>query len=181
MIMRRPYSRTTTRRDRPAEGTRNAQVTAAEVKEQAKDKSGKVRRIGKSVSPRRPRYGEVLFIDARTLGHMVSRTQRELTDTDIARIAETYHAWRGEDAGLKPYEDAVGFCASVHLDTIREHHHVLTPGRYVGTEAIEDDGEPLDEKIARLTAEIREGFAGRAELQSKVLAALDSLSVVDDV
>ena len=123
-----------------------------------KDKSGKARRIGPSVSPRRPRYGEVLFIDARTLGHMVSRTNRELADADIARIADTYHAWRGEGADLKPYEDVPGFCASVDLDTIREHQHVLTPGRYVGSEAVEDDGEPLDEKIARLTAEIHDGF-----------------------
>ena len=132
-----------------------------------KDKSGKARRIGPSVSPRRPRYGEVLFIDARTLGHMVSRTNRELADADIARIADTYHAWRGEGADLKPYEDVPGFCASVDLDTIREHQHVLTPGRYVGSEAVEDDGEPLDEKIARLTAEIRDGFAKRAELQAE--------------
>ncbi len=68
-----------------------------------RDKSGKARRIGPSVSPRRPRYGEVLFIDARTLGHMASRTNRELADADIARIADTYHAWRGEGADLKPY------------------------------------------------------------------------------
>ena|SRR5208282_2754443 len=133
------------------------------------------------MSPRRPRYGEVLFIDARTLGHMVSRTNRELADADLARIAGTYHVWRGEGADLKPYEDVPGFCASADLDTIREYQHVLTPGRYVGSEAVEDDGEPLDEKIARLTAEIRKGFANRTELQSKVLAALDSLSVVDDV
>ena len=110
-----------------------------------KDKSGKARRIGPSVSLRRPRYGEVLFIDARTLGHMVSRTNRELADADIARIVGTYHSWRGEDADLMPYEDVPGFCASVNLDTIREHQYILTPGRYVGSEAVEDDGEPLDE------------------------------------
>lgn len=147
----------------------------------AKDKSGKARRIGLSVSPRRPRFGEVLFIDARTLGHMVSRTNRELSAADIARIANTYHAWRGEDAAIKPYEDVPGYCAAVDLDTIREHQYVLTPGRYVGSEAAEDDGEPLDQKITRLTTEIRDGFAKRAELQSRVLNALASLEVVNDV
>ena len=130
-----------------------------------RDKSGKARRIGGSVSPRRPRFNEVLFIDARNLGHMVSRTNRELADSDIARIADTYHAWRGEDSDLKPYEDVPGFCASVTLEIIRDHQHVLTPGRYVGSAAVEDDGEPLDEKIARLTAEIRDGFAKRAGLR----------------
>lgn len=145
-----------------------------------KDKSGSARRIGSSVSPRRPRYGEVLFIDARTLGHMVSRTNRELADTDIVQIADTYHAWRGEDARLKPYEDVPGFCVAVDRDTIRGHHHVLTPGRYVGSKAVEDDGEPLGEKIARLTQELRDGFARRAVLQQEVLAALESLAGESD-
>jgi type I restriction enzyme M protein len=141
-----------------------------------RDKSGKARKLRSGVNPRRPRFNEVLFIDARALGHMVSRTNRELADSDTGRIANTYHAWRGEDGDLKPYEDVPGFCASVDLDTIREHQHVLTPGRYVGSEAVEDDGEPLDEKIARLTAEIRNGFARRGELQAKVIAALESLA-----
>jgi type I restriction enzyme M protein len=145
-----------------------------------KDKSGKARRIGSGVSPRRPRFNEVLLIDARALGHMVSRTNRELSVEDIARIADTYHAWRGEDADLKPYEDVPGFCAAVPLDTIRDRQHVLTPGRYVGSEAIEDDGEPLDDKIMRLAAEIRESFARRARLQEAVLRALDSLKADGD-
>jgi type I restriction enzyme M protein len=144
-----------------------------------KDKSGKARMAGGSARLRRPRFNEVLFIDARNLGHMVSRTNRELSDDDIGLIASTYHAWRGEDGELKPYEDVPGFCASATLDKIREHQHVLTPGRYVGTEAAEDDGEPLDEKIARLTSEIRRGFGRRAELQTKVLEALDSLEIAD--
>jgi type I restriction enzyme M protein len=110
---------------------------------------------------------------------MVSRTNRELPAEYIARIAETYHAWRGQ-TNLEPYQDIPGFCASATLDTIRDHRHVLTPGRYVGSEAVEDDGEPLDEKIARLTADIRESFAKRAKLQDEVLAALDSLGAVED-
>jgi type I restriction enzyme M protein len=141
-----------------------------------KDKTD--RRV-KSELTQRNRKGEVLFIDARNLGHMATRTVRELTDDDIATIADTYHAWRGEP-GLKPYEDVAGFCASTNLDTIREHGYVLTPGRYVGSEAVEDDGEPLDAKITRLTTEIREGFAHRSKMQGAVLAALDSLKVRED-
>ena len=105
---------------------------------------------------------------------MATRTVREFTDDDIARIADTYHAWRGEP-DHKPYEDIPGFCANVTLDAIREHDFVLTPGRYVGSEEAEDDGEPLEEKIARLTAELREGFTNRAVLQEAVLTALTSL------
>ncbi len=120
----------------------------------------------------RARVGEVLFIDARQLGTMVSRTNKELTDADIARIAETFHAWRGEEG---QYADVPGFCASATLDQIAEHGNVLTPGRYVGSEDVEDDGEPLDEKIARLTEEVRAGFVDRAHIQEQVLVALNSL------
>jgi type I restriction enzyme M protein len=123
---------------------------------------------------RRQRSREVLFLDARPLGHMVSRTNRELSSEDIARIADTYHAWRGE-TDVKPYEDIPGFCASVTLEAIGEHQHVLTPGRYIGSEAVEDDGEPLDGKIARLSKEIRDGIAKREDLQARVLSALDLL------
>lgn len=130
----------------------------------------------KSELTQRNRQGEVLFIDARNLGHMATRTVRELTDDDIATIADMYHAWRGEP-DHKPYEDVAGFCASVGLDTIQEHDFVLTPGRYVGSEEVEGDGEPLEEKIARLTAEIRDGFARRAELQVTVVSALERLNV----
>ena len=74
---------------------------------------------------------------------MVDRVHRELTDADIAKIAGTYHAWRGDkDAG--EYADMPGFCKAATLDDIRKHGHVLTPGRYVGAEAAEDDGEPFD-------------------------------------
>lgn len=122
----------------------------------------------------RNRRGEVLFIDARMLGKMVSRTLKELSEVDVARIANTYHSWRGEP-GEQPYEDVAGFCASVTLDQIAVHGHVLTPGRYVGSEEAEGDDEPLTEKIARLTAEIRAGFEERELLQQEVLAALSAL------
>ena len=107
----------------------------------------------------RDRRREVLFIDARKLGVMVDRTRRELTDVDIRKIADTYHAWRGEpDAGA--YEDVQGFCKSATLEEIRAQGHILTPGRYVGAEEQEEDNEPFAEKMARLTAEF-EGADGR--------------------
>jgi type I restriction enzyme M protein len=136
-----------------------------------KDKSGQTVKTERS---QRSRKGEVLFIDARQLGSMVSRTNKELTDSDLARIASTYHSWRGEP-GETPYEDLPGFCASVTLDQIAENGHVLTPGRYVGSDAAEEDSEPLDEKIARLTDEVEQGFARRSDLQNTVLNALASI------
>jgi len=122
----------------------------------------------------RDRRGHVLFIDARKLGRMVDRTHRELTDEDIARIANTYHAWRGEkDAGA--YEDVPGFCKSATLEGVRKPGHVLTPGRYVGAEAQEDDGEPFEEKMKRLTATLREQQAEAAKLDAAIAANLKEL------
>jgi type I restriction enzyme M protein len=118
-------------------------------------------------APTRERRGETLFIDARKIGHLVDRTHRDLTDEDIERITHTYHAWRGEpDAG--EYEDVPGFCKSATLEEISTHGHVLTPGRYVGSEAIEDDGEPFEEKMARLTAVLEEQFAESERLEGEI-------------
>jgi type I restriction enzyme M protein len=128
----------------------------------------------------RKRKGEILFIDAREHGHMATRTVKELTDEDIARIADTYHVWRGEEAAAD-YADIPGFCASVSVETIRDHEHVLTPGRYVGNEEAEGDGEDLDTKIAKLTQEVRDGFNRRTLLQGAVLEALDSLEAAKHV
>lgn len=97
----------------------------------------------------RDRRGETLFIDARKMGALVDRTHRELTSEDIGKVAGTYHAWRG-DTGADEYQDIAGFCRSAVLDDIRGHGHVLTPGRYVGAEDVEDDGEPFDERMRRL-------------------------------
>jgi type I restriction enzyme M protein len=145
----------------------------------ARDKSGK------SPSPSleqgwggggrfRDRRGQVLFIDARKLGRMVDHTHRELTDEEIARIASTYHAWRGEkDAG--DYADVSGFCKSATLEDIRKHGHVLTPGRYVGAEAQEDDGEPFEEKMRRLTAQLREQHAEARRLDEAIWNNLKEL------
>jgi type I restriction enzyme M protein len=122
----------------------------------------------------RDRRGHVLFIDARKLGRMVDRTHRELTDEDIARVAGTYHAWRGEkDAGK--YEDVAGFCKTASRDEIRKHGHVLTPGRYVGAEVQKDDGEPFEEKIKRLTAMLRQQTEEAAGLDAAIRANLKEL------
>ncbi len=122
----------------------------------------------------RDRRGETLFIDARKLGTMVDRTHRELTDEDIHRIAGTYHAWRGDkDAG--EYVDVPGFCKSVGVEEIRKHGHVLTPGRYVGAEAREDDGEPFEEKMKRLVAQLREQQAEAARLDAAIARNLEEL------
>jgi type I restriction enzyme M protein len=122
----------------------------------------------------RDRRGETLFIDARKMGTMIDRTQRELTDADVARIAGVYHAWRGEkDAGT--YADVPGFCMTAKLNDIRKHGHVLTPGRYVGAEAQEGDGEPFEEKMKRLTATLREQQAEAATLDAAITANLKEL------
>ncbi|WP_125077179.1 class I SAM-dependent DNA methyltransferase [Pseudoxanthomonas sp. SGT-18] len=122
----------------------------------------------------RDRRGQVLFIDARNMGVMVDRTRRELTDEEIKKIADTYHAWRGEkDAG--EYADVPGFCKSATLDDIRTHGHVLTPGRYVGAAAQEDDGEPFAEKMDRLAAQWREQRAEAARLDAAIEANLEAL------
>jgi type I restriction enzyme M protein len=122
----------------------------------------------------RDRRGYVLFIDARKLGRMVDRTHRELTDDDVARIADTYHAWRGErEAG--EYEDVPGFSKSAALEEVRKHGHVLTPGRYVGAEAQEDDGEPFAGKMMRLTSTLRGQQAAAASLDAVIVANLKEL------
>ena len=120
------------------------------------------------------RRDQVLFIDAGKLGRMVDRTHRELTDEEIARIAKTYHAWRGEKAAGK-YGDIPGFCKSVSLEEIRKHAHVLTPGRYVGAEAEQEDGEPLEKKMTRLTSQLREQMAQVRGLDAAIEANLKRL------
>ena len=122
----------------------------------------------------RDRRGQVLFIDARKLGVLVDRTRRELTDEEIQKIADTYHAWRGEpDAG--EYQDVPGFCKSATLEEIRRHGHVLTPGRYVGAAAQADDGEPFAEKMARLVAQLREQQTEGAKLDAAIARNLEEL------
>jgi type I restriction enzyme M protein len=112
----------------------------------------------------RDRRRQTLFIDARKMGVMIDRVHRELTDEEIARIAGTYHAWRG-DEGAGAYQETPGFCKSVTTEEIASHGYVLTPGRYVGAEEVEDDGEPFAEKMARLTEKLAEQFTESARLE----------------
>ena len=143
----------------------------------ARDRGGGSRESGRNAKRSgrfRDRRGEILFIDARKLGRMVDRTHRELTDEDIARIADTYHAWRGED-GAGDYADVPGFCKSASLEEVRRHGHVLTPGRYVGAEPQEDDGEPFEVKMKRLVSELRERQTEGARLDAAIKANLASL------
>jgi type I restriction enzyme M protein len=122
----------------------------------------------------RDRRGETLFIDARKMGALVDRVHRELSDEDTAKIAGTYHAWRG-DKGAKKYADVAGFCKAVNLEEIRKHGHVLTPGRYVGAEAAEEDAEPFDEKMKRLAATLRQQQAEASKLDKAIAANLKEL------
>ena len=128
----------------------------------------------KADGKRRNRKGETLFIDARKLGTLVDRVHRDLTDEDIARISGTYHAWRG-DKGSGKYEDIAGFCKSATKAEIASHGHVLTPGRYVGAEEVEDDGDPFEEKMPRLVAELEAQFAESAKLEKAIKANLRGL------
>lgn len=123
----------------------------------------------------RDRRGQTLFIDARKMGHLIDRTHRELSDEEIQRIGKTYHAWRGEKEVGK-YEDIPGFCKSATFEEIHSHGHVLTPGRYVGAEEVEDDGEPFEEKMKRLTAQLYEQFAESDKLEAAIKKNLESLS-----
>jgi type I restriction enzyme M protein len=122
----------------------------------------------------RDRSRHTLFIDARKLGHLVDRTHREFTDEDIHRIANTYHAWRGEkEAG--EYQDVPGFCKSAETEEIAKHGYVLTPGRYVGAEDVEDDGEAFEEKMERLVTTLETQFNEAAQLTSMIRANLKDL------
>lgn len=126
------------------------------------------------VKEKRARHGEVLFIDARKLGSMISRVQCEFSKTVIDTIASTVAAWRGEaDAG--EYEDTPGYCRSVTLAEIEEHGHVLTPGRYVGAEAVEDDDEAFADKMLNLTETLGEQMAKGAELDQLIRQKLGGL------
>lgn len=120
---------------------------------------------------KRDRRGEFLFIDARQLGYMKDRVLRDFTVEDIKKIADTFHAWQlGEG-----YQDVAGFCYSASMDDIRKHEHVLTPGRYVGAEEQEDDGEVFADKMARLTAQLAEQFGESTKLEGEIRKNLAGL------
>ena len=122
----------------------------------------------------RDRRSETLFIDARKMGTLTDRIHRELSDDDVAKIAGTYHAWRG-DKNAGTYADVPGFCKASKLEDIRKHGHVLTPGRYVGSEETEDDGEPFEEKMKRLATTLRDQTAKSGKLDAAIAANLKEL------
>ena len=134
---------------------------------------------GRSNREHRDRQGETLFIDARKLGHLVDRANRDLSAEEIARVANTYHAWRGKE-GLDDYADIPGFCKSTGLEEIRKHGHVLTPGRYVGAEPQADDGVPFAEKMAQLTAQWREQQQEARRLDEAIVENLERLGFGGD-
>jgi len=120
---------------------------------------------------KRDRRQELLFIDARNLGFMRDRVLRDFTNEDIAKIADTFHAWQqGEN-----FEDVAGFCKSASLDEIKKHDFVLTPGRYVGAQEQEEDSEPFAEKMARLTGQLRRQFAESDRLDAEIKRNLGGL------
>jgi type I restriction enzyme M protein len=144
----------------------------------SRDKKGKKIKGGG-----RDRSRETLFIDARQLGNLETRTLRMLSgrdeyplppDSDIGRIAGTYHAWRGEP-GAGKYEDVRGFCKSANLQDIRKHAHVLMPGLYVGTADVENDGETFDDKMLRLTAELEKQLAEADQLKARIKSYVEAL------
>jgi type I restriction enzyme M protein len=144
----------------------------------SRDKTGKKMKKGG-----RDRRGQTLFIDARQLGTLETRTLRVLSgreefpllpNSDIGRIAMDYHAWRGEpDAG--EYADIPGFCKSATLDDIKKHRYVLTPGRYVGAGEAEPEGEPFDERVQRLSSELQQQFAEADRLKTQIKSNLEAL------
>jgi len=152
----------------------------------------------------RDRRKQTLFIDARKLGTLIDRVHRELTDADLQKITSTYHTWRNTQGAVRPdpasvrpdpasvrpepasvrpepvegladYTDIPGFCKSATTAEIAAHGFVLTPGRYVGAEAVEDDGEPFEEKMPRLVAELRQQFAESDKLVAAIKANLKGL------
>jgi type I restriction enzyme M protein len=145
----------------------------------------------------RDRRKQTLFSDARKLGTLIDRVHRELTDADLEKITSTYHAWRGDGLAqrhkvhkedskrsaselrafvpLCEYSDVAGFCKSATTAEIAAHGHVLTPGRYVGAEEVADDGDPFEEKMPRLVAELHAQFAESAKLEQAIKANLRGL------
>src|SRR5690554_5482777 len=116
----------------------------------------------------RNRNHEVLFIDARELGTMISRKQRELTDIDISKVAETYHNWRSPERFATDYKDIPGFCKSANIQEVRKNNYILTPGRYIDFKAVENDGVAFEEKMKMLTSTLAEQMHKANELDEAI-------------
>ncbi len=118
------------------------------------------------------RKDKILFIDARKMGYMENRKHKEMTDDEIKQIYDTYHSWRD---GKEDYQDVQGFCKSASIEEVRGHEYILTPGRYVGIEEAEDDGEPFDEKMTRLTEGLAEMFVKSHHLEEEIKQRLGAI------
>ena len=123
------------------------------------------------------RSGKTLFVDGRNLGKMINRRNRELTEEDIARVAKAYHDFKTQNG---EYQDVAGFAKVATLDEIKEHDYVLTPGRYVGSEEVEEDDEAFAEKMTRLTTDLNEQFAKSHELEAKIKENLEKITLTGD-
>jgi type I restriction enzyme M protein len=132
------------------------------------------RGAGERASGTRDRKGETLFIDARNLGYMKDRVLRDFAPEDIRKIADTFHAWKSDSRHSREsgnpvvYDDIPGFCKSAKLEDIKKHDYVLTPGRYVGAAEQEADGEPFEDKMARLTAQLNDQFGESTRLEAVI-------------
>ncbi|MFZ6746759.1 type I restriction-modification system subunit M [Undibacterium sp. JH2W] len=131
----------------------------------------KLARTAASGRKLRKRSHEILFIDARNLGYMKDRVLRDFTQTDIDRVADTYHAWQTG----KAYDNVAGFCYAASLAEVKKHDYVLTPGRYVGAAEVADDGEAFADKMARLTAQLKTQFAESERLEAEIKKNLAGL------
>lgn len=127
----------------------------------------------KSKNGKNERRGEVLFIDARNIGSLVSRTLKEFSDDEIKDIANVYHSWRGTNDNQ--YEDKAGFCKVAKTEEIKNNEYILTPGRYVGLAEVEEDSEPFEQKMERITADLSEQFAKSKELEDQIRKSLEGL------
>lgn len=138
----------------------------------------------KSANGHRDRRGETLFIDARNMGYMVNRTTRAFDNDDLKKITDAYHSWRAkpenlEELGLEPYADLPGFCKSAKTAEVEKNGYVLTPGRYVGAEAAEDDGVPFEEKIIDFQKMLTKQFKQSEKLKNSILSKLTSVKKID--
>ena len=122
---------------------------------------------------RHNRQGEILFMDARNKGEMVDRTHKELSVADIYEISSVFHAWRGTNDA--PYEDILGFCKTTTLEEVQKQDCILTPGRYVGLEELEDDDELFDEKMTGLTTELAKMFVKSHQLEEDIKQRLGAI------
>ena len=126
-----------------------------------------------AIKGRAERKGKTLFIDARNLGYMKDRVLRDFTADDIKKVVDTYHLW--QRSLNKDYKDEQGFCYSADLEEVKKNDYILTPGRYVGAVDKEEDSEPFNEKMKRLTAELKEQFTESNRLEAEIKKNLLSI------